>query len=85
MRSKLWKIDPQRFKILCVLCGLCGYSFSPRHTFAQHFVQQRFVDELGGVDRFFDFLRGAGSVNQELVAFDAIFAVWALSSSNNCL
>src|SRR4029077_1532505 len=49
----------------------------PRHAFAQHLIQQGFIDELSGIDRLIDFLRDAGGVNQELVAFDAIFAVWA--------
>ena len=58
------------------LCGECLYRLS-RHAFAQHLIQQGFIDELSGVDRLVHFLRDAGGVNQELVAFDAIFAVRA--------
>ena len=60
----------------CALCGECLHRLS-RHAFAQDLVQQGFVDELRGTDRPVDFLRGTGGVNQELVAFDAIFAVRA--------
>jgi len=60
----------------CALCGECLHRLS-RHAFAQDLIQQGFVDELRGTDRLVDFLRGTGGVNQELVAFDAIFAVRA--------
>ena len=58
------------------LRGECLYRLS-WHAFAQHLIQQGFVDEQSGIDRPLDFLRGAGGVDQELVAFDAIFAVRA--------
>ena len=61
----------------CVLCGECLCTRSPLRAFAQQLVEQGFIDELSSIDRLVDFLRGAGSVDQELVALDAIFAVRA--------
>ncbi len=48
-----------------------------RDAFAQHLVEQRFVDELSGMDRLIHFLRGAGEIDQELITVHAIFAVRA--------
>jgi hypothetical protein len=71
----------QKILPLCELFRLCGKYLCRRlplgNAFAQDLIEQGFVDELSGVDRLIDFLRGAGEIDQELKTVDAIFPVRA--------